>query len=117
MITVNLRIEYYLFDIIIKVFCRSVYFKEFDYGIEAKIEFSHDGYQIHEEIKNSDYFGSPLIIGSIFEKKVAENLNGNFLCISVPVKERLILNTSYVGYHGGLRLLEDIYSYVLKQFN
>jgi len=56
-------------------------------------------------------------IGSIFEKKLAEELNGNFLAVSVPIKERLILSSSYLGYHGGLKLLEDIYTYVLKQFN
>lgn len=92
-------------------------FREFQYGIEAEVVFSTDGFEIHNEIRNGDYFGNPLIIGSIFEKKLAEELNGNFLAVSVPIKERLILSSSYVGYHGGLRLLEDIYTYVLKQFN
>ncbi|ODM27687.1 nitrogenase component 1 [Acetivibrio mesophilus] len=93
------------------------YFTEFEYGIEAKVTFSKDAYRIHEEIRNCDYFGPPLIIGSIFEKKLTKELSGNFLAVSVPIKERLILHSSYVGYHGGLRLLEDIYTYVLKQFN
>jgi nitrogenase molybdenum-iron protein beta chain len=93
------------------------YFKEFKYDIEAEVVFSTDGYEIHQDIRNYDYFGAPLIIGSIFEKKLAEELNGNFLAVSVPIKERLILSSSYVGYHGGLKLLEDIYTYVLKQFN
>lgn len=91
--------------------------KEFAYGIEAEMVFSTDGYGIHQDIRNSDYFGPPLIIGSIFEKKLAEELNGNFLAISVPIKERLIMSSSYAGYLGGLRMLEDIYSYVFKQFN
>lgn len=95
----------------------SGYFKEFKYGIESDVVFSTDGYEIHEDIRNTDYFGPPLIIGSIFEKKLAEELSGNFLAVSVPIKERLILSGSYVGYHGGLKLLEDIYTYVLKQFN
>lgn len=93
------------------------YFREFQFGIETEVVFSTDGYEIHSAIRNNDYYGSPLIIGSIFEKKLAEELNGNFLAVSVPIKERLILSSSYVGYHGGLRLLEDIYTYVLKQFN
>jgi nitrogenase molybdenum-iron protein beta chain len=92
-------------------------FKQYQYGIEAEVVFSTDGYEIHNDIRNNDYFGPPLIIGSIFEKKLAEELNGNFLAVSVPVKERLIMSSSYVGYHGGLELLEDIYTYVLKQFN
>ncbi|ACM20854.1 nitrogenase vanadium-iron cofactor biosynthesis protein VnfN-related oxidoreductase subunit [Geotalea daltonii FRC-32] len=92
-------------------------FKEFQYGIEAEVVFSTDGYEIHNDIRNNDYFGAPLIIGSIYEKKLAEELNGNFLAVSVPFKERLVLSSSYVGYRGGLKLLEDIYTYVLKQFN
>ena len=93
------------------------YFKEFQYNIEAEVLFSTDGYLIHEDIKKTDYFGSPLIVGSIFEKKLAEKISGNFLAVSVPIKERLILDSSYVGYRGGLKLLEDIYGYVLRKFN
>lgn len=95
----------------------SGYFREFKYGIGADVVFSADGYRMHQKIRETDYYGSPLIIGSIYEKKLAEELNGNYLCVSVPMKERLIMSSSYVGYHGGLKLLEDIYSYVLKQFN
>ena len=93
------------------------YFEEFQYDIKAPVVYSTDGYEVHEHIRSTEYFGTPLIIGSIFEKKLAEELNGNFLAISAPIKERLILSSSYVGYHGGLKLLEDIYSYVLRQFN
>jgi nitrogenase molybdenum-iron protein beta chain len=95
----------------------SRYFNDFQYGITADVVFSTDGYEIHDAIRNTDYFGSPLIVGSIYEKKLAEELGGNFLAISVPIKERLILSGSYVGYRGGLSLLEDIYGYVLKKFN
>lgn len=93
------------------------YFKDYQYGIKSDVFFSTDGFLIHEDIRKNDYFGAPLIIGSIFEKKLAEELSGNFLTVSVPMKERLILGSSYVGYRGGLALLEDIYGYVLKKFN
>jgi nitrogenase molybdenum-iron protein beta chain len=93
------------------------YFREFQYDIAAEVLFSTDGFLIHEDISQHDYFGPPLIVGSIFEKKLAEKLSGNFLAVSVPIKERLILDSSYVGYRGGLKLLEDIYGYVLKRFN
>jgi nitrogenase molybdenum-iron protein beta chain len=90
---------------------------DFQYGIQADVVFSTDGFRIHQEIRAADYFGPPLIIGSIFEKKLAESLGGNFLAVSAPMKERLVLGSSYVGYRGGLALLEDIYGYVLKTFN
>ena len=95
----------------------AAHFKGFEYGIDANVVFSSDGHTIHDEIRKADYFGPPLLIGSIFEKKLAEELSGNFVAVSVPLKERLILSSSYVGYRGGLKLLEDIYTYVLKQFN
>ncbi|MDQ1289022.1 MAG: nitrogenase molybdenum-iron protein beta chain, partial [Actinomycetota bacterium] len=45
------------------------------------------------------------------------SLGANFLTVSAPLKERLVLSSSYVGYRGGLTLLEDIYGYVLRSFN
>jgi len=92
-------------------------FKKFKYGIVADVVFSTDGHEVHESIRGTDYCGTPLIVGSIFEKKLTEELGGNFLAISVPLQERLVLSRSYVGYRGGLTLLEDIYGYVLRQFN
>ena len=93
------------------------YFKEFSYGIQADVVLSTDGYKVHEQIEQEDFAGAPLIIGSIFEKKLARKLDGNFVCISVPIKEKVILHSSYVGYHGGLKLLEDIYTSVYQSFN
>lgn len=93
------------------------YFKELNDGIEAEVGFSSDGYKIHEEIRNADFYGYPLILGSSWEKKLAKETNAHYLAITWPVVERLIINSSYVGYDGGLHLLEDIYSVVLTRFN
>lgn len=92
-------------------------FADLNYGIKAEVSFSSDGYQIHEEIKKADYFGYPLILGSSWEKKLARDTKAHYLAISWPNFERLIINSSYVGYGGGLKLLEDIYSVVLTRFN
>ncbi|MDQ1289885.1 MAG: nitrogenase molybdenum-iron protein beta chain, partial [Actinomycetota bacterium] len=56
-------------------------FADFQYGITADVVFSTDGFRIHEDIRSIDYFGRPLIIGSIFEKKLAESLGANFLTV------------------------------------
>lgn len=93
------------------------YFKDLNYGIEAEVDFSSDGQLIHDEIRNTDFFGYPLILGSSWEKKVARDTKAHYLTITWPVIERLIINGSYVGYTGGLKLLEDIYSVVLTRFN
>ena len=90
--------------------------KKTNYGIEAEISFETDGYIIHKEIKEHDYHGHPLILGGNWEKALSKELDGHYVCVSYPVNERLIMNGFYVGYDGGLRLLEDIYSVAKQNF-
>lgn len=93
------------------------YFKKFNYGIEAEVVFSTDGYLIHRQIEEEYYAGPPLIVGSIFEKQIVKKLAGNFLCISTPFQQKVVLHSSYVGYHGGLKFLEDLYTGVYQTYN
>ncbi|MDR2962023.1 MAG: hypothetical protein LBU90_00040 [Bacteroidales bacterium] len=93
------------------------YFKEFNYNIQAEAVFETDGYKIHEQIKQEYYAGPPLIAGSIFEKKITKELDGNFICISSPFSQKVVLHSSYVGYHGGLKFLEDLYTGVYQTYN
>lgn len=93
------------------------YFEDLNYGIKADVSFETDGYKIHNEIKEHDYHGYPLILGSYWEKEVSQKTNAHYLNVSWPVNERLIMNGFYVGYDGGLRLFEDIYSVVKTRFN
>jgi nitrogenase molybdenum-iron protein beta chain len=95
----------------------SSYFKDLNYGIEAEVSFETDGYKIHNEIKAHDYHGYPLILGGHWEKELAKQTNAHFLNVSWPVNERLIMNSYYVGYDGGLKLIEDIYSVAKTRFN
>lgn len=93
------------------------YFKDLNYGIEAEVEFTVDGYKIHKEIQETDYHGYPLILGSYWEKELAQKTDAHYLNVSWPVNERLVMNGYYVGYDGGLKLIEDIYSVVKTRFN
>jgi nitrogenase molybdenum-iron protein beta chain len=93
------------------------YFKKFNFGIEADVVFSNDGYLIHKQIEEDDYAGTPLILGSIYEKKLVTKLNGTFLCVSTPFQQKVVIHSSYVGYNGGLKLLEDLYTSVFQSFN
>lgn len=93
------------------------YFKDLNYGIEARVKFLSDGYKIHKEIEETDYHGYPLIIGSYWEKEVAAKTKAHFLSVAWPVNERMVMNGYYVGYDGGLKLIEDIYSVVFTRFN
>ncbi|BBB89533.1 MAG TPA: nitrogenase component 1 [Methylomusa anaerophila] len=89
-------------------------FKKFNDGIEAKVLFSNDGGWVQEEIRNIELTGRPLILGSSWEKVFSKKVNGFHLSVSMPVGDRLVLNSFYVGYHGALKLLEDIYSEIIS---
>ena len=92
-------------------------FKKLNYNLEAEVSFETDGYKIHEEIKNHDYHGYPLVLGGYYEKEVTENIKGNFLNISWPVQDKVVFDNFYVGYAGGIRLIEDIYTVAVSRFN
>ena len=93
------------------------YLKDLNYGIEAEVSFETDGYKIHQEIREHDYHGYPLILGGYWEKEVAGQTDAHFLNVSWPVNERLVMNSFYAGYDGGLKLIEDIYSVAKTRFN
>ena len=92
-------------------------FKKLNYGIEADVSFETDGFKIHSEIKEHDYHGYPLVLGGYYEKEVTESLKGNFLNISWPVQDKVVFDRTYVGYEGGIRLIEDIYTVAVSRFN
>ncbi|MBR5416870.1 MAG: hydrogenase, partial [Clostridiales bacterium] len=92
-------------------------FKKLNFGIEAEVSFETDGFKIHEEIKNHDYHGYPLVLGGYYEKEVTESLKGNFLNISWPVQDKVVFDSFYAGYEGAIRLIEDIYTVAVSRFN
>lgn len=91
-------------------------FKKFADGITANVFFNSDGGAIHEDIRKIKFRSRPLILGSAWDRVLSNEVNGYQLSISMPVSDRLALNRSYVGYQGALRLVEDIYSIVLSDF-
>ena len=92
-------------------------FQDLNYGIKAEVAFETDGFKIHEEIKCHDYHGYPLVLGGYYEKEVTEKLKGNFLNISWPFLDKVVFDDFYVGYTGGIRLIEDIYTVAVQRFN
>lgn len=92
-------------------------FKELNFGLEAEAVFETDSYKIHNQIKEHDYHGYPLILGSYYEKELCEELKGNYLNIAWPVQDKVVLDDFYVGYTGGIRLIEDIYTVAVQRFN
>ncbi len=95
----------------------SAEFQKLNYNLKAQAVFETDSYSIHRQIEEHDYHGYPLILGSYYEKELAERLHGNYLNISWPVQDKVVLDDFYVGYTGGIRLIEDIYTVAVQRFN
>ena len=51
-----------------------------------------------------------LVLGSDWEKAYTKASGNLFQYFSAPITQQLIISKSYVGYEGGLNLLEDIYN-------
>ena len=92
-------------------------FKKLNYGIEAEVEFTTDSYKIHQAIREHDYHGYPLVLGSYYDKEITEELKGNFLNISWPFQDKVVFDDFVAGYTGGIRLIEDIYTVAVQRFN
>ncbi|MBQ5999284.1 MAG: hydrogenase [Treponema sp.] len=86
-----------------------------NYDIKTDSEFTTDGFSIHEQIKKLDFAGTPLIIGSNWEKKLAFDMGGHYVNVSYPMLEKLVINDHIAGYSGGLHFLEQIYSAALSK--
>ena len=86
-----------------------------NYGITTEVLFTTDGHEIHEQIKNADFSGTPLIIGSNWEKKLAAELGAHYVNVSYPMLEKLVINDHIAGYSGGLHLLEQIFTAAMSK--
>jgi nitrogenase molybdenum-iron protein beta chain len=92
------------------------YFKDLGEGIGAEVLFTPDGGEAQEKIRATKFRSRPLILGSSWERVLTKELNAFVLSVSMPVSDRLLFDRSYVGYTGALRLVEDIYSVILSDF-
>lgn len=57
-----------------------------------------------------DGFNPAFIIGSAFERDLAESLGTPHLSVTYPISNRVVLDRAYAGYSGALRLTEDLLS-------
>jgi len=84
--------------------------------VSAEVTFTPDGGIIQKELRSIKHRQPPVIIGSSWDKDIAAELKGYQLSIGLPVTDRLVLDRTYVGYRGGLRLAEDIYGAILGSY-
>jgi nitrogenase molybdenum-iron protein beta chain len=91
-------------------------FAKFDEGLVSPVHYGADGATVREELAKRTFRERPLILGSSWDRDITRQLKGYQLSVSMPVSDRLILNRTYAGYDGALRLTEDIYSVILGSF-
>ncbi|MDR1045174.1 MAG: hydrogenase [Candidatus Adiutrix sp.] len=76
-----------------------------------QINFESDGGLIEADIRRRIGGGhKAVILGSSWEKFIAQDTGNLYLYVSLPLNETVVLNKTYVGYNGGLNLMADLYS-------
>jgi len=80
------------------------------------LTFDPDAGKAQEVIRDLRHPGRGLLIGSGWDKHLAQERGLDFLSASAPSPYRLVLTTGYLGFRGGLRLIEDIYGQVLATY-
>ena len=83
---------------------------------EISLYFEPDAGKAQDFLRTVHHQGRGLIIGSGWDKELAKEKHCDFLSAAVPSPYRLVMTTNYVGFTGGLRLIEDIYQNVLSTY-
>jgi len=99
-------------------------FTDYQSALAPSVIFDKDTSGVLKHLKNlwpdpvgagyHDTFSPGFIVGSSFEKDLSEKLGLPLLAVSYPVTNRVVLDRSYAGFEGGLRLAEDILSILVS---
>lgn len=86
-------------------------------GLGEKVVFEGDGALIRKDIeKNISERGTKtVILGSSWERELAIKTDSILIYQSVPIVNKIVVNKTYVGYNGGLNLVEDIYTGIFNK--
>jgi nitrogenase molybdenum-iron protein beta chain len=80
-----------------------------------RIVFETDGGLIQRSIKEKlNKYSKSLFLGSGWEKFLAQETGNHYTFVSLPLPETVIINKTFLGYDGGLSLVEEIYSDLFK---
>jgi len=83
---------------------------------EIPVTFDPDAGHAQDVLLGIEHKGRGLIIGSGWDKDLAARKGCDFLSAAAPSPYRLQLTTNYVGFSGGLRVIEDIYNNALSTY-
>lgn len=95
-------------------------FQDFQSGIQPRVVFDSNASRVAGDLNEYwprnrgqryyDALSPAFVLGSIYDRDLAETLGAAHLSVTFPVTNRVVLDRSYAGYSGGLRLTEDILS-------
>jgi nitrogenase molybdenum-iron protein beta chain len=101
----------------------SAQFTGFNSGISPSVYFDSDTTSVKKyfrevwpQNRNKRYydpFSPGVIIGSTFERELAQEFGFPLIPVSFPLTGRCVMNRAYTGFTGGLSLTEDIISYLV----
>lgn len=81
-------------------------------GYGEKVTYEADGVLIRQGIESSikERKNKSLILGSGWDKELAAKTDSILIYQNLPIVDTVVVSRTFVGYNGGLRLLEEIYS-------
>jgi nitrogenase molybdenum-iron protein beta chain len=93
-------------------------------NVEANLVFETDGSEVIGHLNRRwprsqgqryyNAFSPAFVLGSSFERELAQAIGAPHLSISFPVANRAILNRGYTGFANGLTLVEDLLSAIVN---
>jgi nitrogenase molybdenum-iron protein beta chain len=82
----------------------------------GKVIFENDGGAIQADIRRRlNGSKKAAIFGSLWEDALAEETGNLSYHLSLPLNNDIITNRSFVGYNGGIRLMEELYAGIFRR--
>jgi nitrogenase molybdenum-iron protein beta chain len=95
-------------------------FANYSSGLSPKVVFDTDTSSVKRHLRDIwpannghkyyDSFSPAFILGSGFERDLAEEFKIPHLSVAYPITNRVVMDRAYAGYDGAIRLTEDIFS-------
>jgi nitrogenase molybdenum-iron protein beta chain len=101
----------------------SAQFAGLDSGLKPQVHFDSDASSVKKYLRDAwprnrnnryyDSFGPAVVLGSSFERELAQEFGFPLVPVSFPLTGRCVMNRAYAGFNGGLSLTEDIITYLV----
>ncbi|MDR2259002.1 MAG: hypothetical protein LBE14_07630 [Treponema sp.] len=92
-------------------------------GLKPAVRFDSDASSVKKHLRDIwprnrnnkyyDSFGPAVILGSSFERDMAQEFGFPLVPVCFPLTGRCVMNRAYAGFNGGLSLTEDIITYLV----